>query len=482
MKKIYLILSAAALLFSSSCEDAIDIVQTGEVDSDILFETVDDLQSGIYYVYGMFSYSSEIGLSSIWTDECGLGLANGGQGISDGSYGFVMTSGSSFASGIFEENYDVINIANRLILAGEEITPEEGEEDTYNNIMAEAHALRAFAYFQLLTYFSPDITDDDELGVMLFDYIPNIADQLPRVTNGEVFDFINDDLDYAEQNIGDGTDVTYVTADFITAVRARMALYRENYTEAQTYAQQLINSYDLTSRTLYPYMWTDDVDGEVIFKFERTTVDATIASLWFSVDANITGSPFYEVGRSLFNELDTDDVRYDAIVQETSEVDSDYENSSDYYATDALIIGKYPGSEGINLLNDIKVFRVSEMYFIKAEAQVANGDLDGAAETLQEVVDARYAEGTAPTITFATEQAAWRGILKQRRIELAFEGFRYTDIKRLGEKAGVDLERDAMDCAINGACSLSSTSYKLTLPIPSSEMAANNNIEQNPEY
>ncbi len=485
MKKIFLTIFSISILFSS-CQDAVDILQDGELYPDTAYESVDELSLGLNAIYASVGYNSIIELSSVWTDECAKGFANGGQGLSDDLV-FVMNSGSGFASSIFSTYYALINRANRLIAAAEGIEPDSEDVDTYNDILAQTRALRAFAYFQLETYFSEDITDDSALGVMLFDYVPESTVQLSRVTNAEVFDFIEEDLAFAEANLEDQSEVTYVSQDFITAFRARMALYRENYTEAEAYADELIDDYTLTDINDYMYMFTDDIDGEVIFKLERTSGDSTISSLWFSVDATASGSPFYEMSRSLFNQLSENDIRYYTLVGTSSTIDDNYENSSDYLNSDILVINKYPGSEGINLLNDIKVFRVSEMYFIKAEAQIAAGDLTGAAETLQEVREARYADGAAPDMpTYANETAAWADVLAERRIELAYEGFRYTDLGRLGAKAQKQIDRDDMDCSLLSisSCTLPIDDYRFVLPIPASEIQANTAIsdQQNPGY
>src|SRR5690606_18211045 len=89
-----------------------------------------------------------------------------------------------------------------------------------------------------------------------------------------------------------------------------------------------------------------------------------------------------------------------------------------------------------------------------------------------------------PTITDA--QSAWKAILNERRVELAFEGARYLDMKRIGAKAGSEgFTRYAKDCQINGACNLPVSSYKMTLPIPVGEMNGNAVLtadSQNPGY
>ncbi|MBS1572627.1 MAG: RagB/SusD family nutrient uptake outer membrane protein, partial [Bacteroidetes bacterium] len=138
--------------------------------------------------------------------------------------------------------------------------------------------------------------------------------------------------------------------------------------------------------------------------------------------------------------------------------------------------------------NDIKVMRLSEMYLIKAEARAAAGDLAGAATNVQAI---RLARNTvAPAIpVYATPSAAWAGILAERRIEFAFEGYRFLDIKRLGNLAGQGIDRSPADYAQGsfnypGAdpVNMPLSSYKWALPIPQDEINVNPTITQNPGY
>jgi len=200
----------------------------------------------------------------------------------------------------------------------------------------------------------------------------------------------------------------------------------------------------------------------------------------------LAGSPYFEMGRSLFNLLDPADVRYDVNVAPTSLIDPDYA-VNDNPATDILVIQKYPGSEGQPLMNDLKVFRGSEMLLIRAEAYADAGAINGAtnsaAALLKQLNDARFGTDTALPV-FANETEAFAAILDARRIELAFEGHRYKDLKRLGARANKGVEKDPIDCAFNGACTLSATDYRFTFPLPIVEFNANPGLraQQNPGY
>ncbi|MGM0635560.1 MAG: RagB/SusD family nutrient uptake outer membrane protein [Bacteroidota bacterium] len=484
MKRYILLLSVVmASMTFTSCDDAIDIEQPGLLLEEDAFNSVDDLELNLSYLMGEFNHTAQIEHAAVWTDEVGIGFGNGGQGLG-GSYLFQMNSGSAFASNIWLNYNRLLNFSNRLIDGGERIEIEEGEEATVADIVAQARAIRAYAHFGLVSYFSTDITDDNALGGIILDFVPETEDHHPRRTNGDIFNFIDDDLDFAEDNLTT-TDVTFVNPDFITALRARMAIYREQYDLAEQYADDLIGSNSLSQPGEYANIWLDQANGEVLFKLRRVTGDSRIGRLFASVDATIDGSPFYEMSRALYNELEQgEDIRYDVLVHPTSEPDPNYETSPDYRNSDILLINKYPGTQ-FNHLADIKIFRLSEMYLIKAEAQIGNSDLPGAAQTLKDLRDARSIADETDLDTYNNERQAWAAVLDERRVELAYEGHRWLDLKRLRFKAQESIDRDPMDCEEYNACTIPIDDYRYTLPIPASELIPNEAIgeeDQNPNY
>jgi hypothetical protein len=493
LKNLFLIFGVFAGLVA--CNDAIEIDQPGRLDADAAFQTVADLQAGLFGVYDQFDLSPDIAFQSIFTDELSIGFDNGGQGLAD--YGFVLNAGSTAPEVFWTNGYDQLNAASRLIEASEIIEIEDGEQALFNQILGEAYALRAWGHFIMLSYFSTDYTDDNALSIINLDFVPTIDQQLLRNTNGETFALIDSDLDRANSLLSNATDdVTRINKDFIIALRARIAAYRQDYTTAASLSQQLIDKYPLANQAEYEAMFLDTSDGEVIFKLERTNNDtydgqgatgSPTAGGWAGarfafVDATLSGSPYFEMGRSLFNLMDPADIRYDVNVAPTSLIDPDYETNQNP-ATDILVIQKYPGSEGQPLMNDLKIYRASEMYLIRAEAAVAQGSLGLAAELIQDIHNARFGTTTdLPSYASATE--AYAAILTERRVELAFEGHRYLDLKRLGSRANQGVLKDAIDCAFNGACTLSASDYRFTLPLPIVEFNANPGLreQQNPGY
>ena len=320
----------------------------------------------------------------------------------------------------------------------------------------------------------------------------DIFEARPRSTNGEFYTAIGADLDMAADLINSSEGVTFMGDDFVTALKARMAAYRGDYTMADTYAASLLSTYSIADQTEYSAMFEDSDFTEVIFSLERSIGDSYdgqgtagggwAGSLFAFIDASSSGGPFMEMSRSVFNILDgTADVRLtrNLNVAESS-IDPTYQTNDNSINDDVLLVFKYPGGTQ-PLLNDLKVFRASEMLFIRAEASADAGDLTGAATFLKELRDARYGAPQALQ-SFNTQEDAFGAILDERRLELLFEGHRWVDLKRLGNRGDRAIDRDSKECENLAGCSLQNSDYRFTLPIPLSETTANSGAVQNNGY
>lgn len=502
MKKYLKISFLIALSISFyRCDNAIDINQPGRLTPEVTFETVDDLQAGLIGVYTKYDLTPEIAFNATYSDEIAEGFAGGGQG-QDSGFRYNLNAGSDAPAAFWLNGYVELNSVNRVIEGSEFVTPEATEQDRYDDILGQAYALRAFSHFQLLSYFSTDYTDDNALAVIKLDFVPTIDQKLLRNTNGEIYDLIESDLTKAASLLDRDSDPIYVSKDFVKALRARVAAYRGDYTTAAPLAQELLNKYQIADRNDYQLMFLDQSNAEIIFKLDRYlngpydgqgATGSEFAGGWAGanfafVNATVGGGAYYEFGRSLFNLFDPADIRYDVSVAPTSVVSPDYQNAVDYSQEDKLIIQKYPGSDGQFLMNDLKVFRSSEMLLILAESYADSGNLNGSSNSVASLIkdlrDKRF--GTAqPLPNYASSQEAWAAILNERRVEFAFEGHRWKDIKRLGEKANQNALRDPMDCSsFNMVCELPYSDYRFTLPIPLVEFNGNPGLreQQNPGY
>jgi len=488
MKKIKnIFLAIGSLLFISSCSDALDIVQEGEIYREDAFKTVTDLRNYLNGdVYSRIDNTEEIAFTSIFTDEVGIGPSNGGQDKE--LHRFQLNANSGEPAGIWSSHYTVINRVNRLLeFSNLVVTSTPAELAAKNAVLAEARALRAYSYIQLVSFFSVDPANPNALGVILVTTPekPNVVQERPRVSNQLIYDLIESDFSFAEANLAStATNYKFVTQKFISAARARMYLYRKDYVKAKQYATLATGA--LSTAAAYNGLWADTAQGECIFAASRPSGGTwgNIGSTWYFNVTSATGGCFLDMGRNLFNLYNQypNDVRRINWVDATAQINPNYATDINYVSNDILPINKYPGKPSQQLRNDLKLFRNSEMVLILAECEVASSNFAAAATLVRSIRTARATGQPLPV--YATAQAAWADILLERRKELAFEGHRYLDIKRLAALAGNQgITRDNTDDDIaDQPLTLALSDYRFTLPIPQLEVAGNVTIQQNSGY
>ncbi|WP_185290058.1 RagB/SusD family nutrient uptake outer membrane protein [Chryseobacterium lactis] len=511
-------------LLMNSCNDSIDIVQDGESYENQI-TTVTQLTTYLTgSVYNLLEPSNANYLTAVITDELAPGIGSGGQEFQ--LHRFFIDSNDTYTASIWSNNYLVINRVNHILKVAEQVKPANAaEQTTYNKALAQARAIRAYCYLQLETYFSTDMKNENALGVMWLEGAPVGADifsfSSPRISNKAIYDRITADLDYARgilpymksdapstNNPALNSDSRfYASKDFVNAVAARFNLYRGNYALAKQYAQDVMSNVNFnltvatpmttstsgaigssswntawysTSGAFNPYrqMWGDLNRGEIIFALNRlpTGAGAAIGTYYNTNSSSITGAVMWFWGKNLYNAFNVNgDVRKYAYLDPSS---------NPYLADNYFVIDKFPGKPGAATRNDVKVFRLSEMQFILAEAAVEEGNFAQAATYVNNVRTARAYSGTPVTPAYANKQAAYADILKERRVELALEGHRYIDLKRLATTAGVTMDRDLTADDYIPTSNLPNNSYKYTLPIPLAELTGNPAMagQQNPGY
>lgn len=494
MKKIFKLSLFALFVGMISCEDATDITQESELDETKAYQTVDDLQSGMLGVmaaYGPAAAANGDGdsilFNDLFTDNIKRGAASSGQGNQE--YSFILQPNTSFAASIWGNRYATINFANRVLRAWDRIFPdltEDADITRANHIRGQLLAMRALCHFDLFQYFTPNYQNPSGPAIIIMNFVPEITQVFPRNTVAEVNEFINADLAEAAALLDDMTPAVFAAEtgfasadyvyfpnpDMVKATTARAALTQGNYTLAQTMAEELLDDYPLSNPVDYAAIFTDAAafETELIFALSRVTGDAGVTGLYYANDPGEDGSPFYEGANGLFNLYDDDDIRKEVNFLPGSS------------AGGQILIGKYPGSDDGPRINDIKIFRGSEMQLILAECLARAGNLTGAADAIDDLRDERD-DPTATPATYASLPAALTDILLERRKELAFEGHRYLDLKRLGTELGIGISRNELDCAsFSAPCELPAGDYRFTLPIPRTELSPNPTIEQNPNY
>lgn len=130
--------------------------------------------------------------------------------------------------------------------------------------------------------------------------------------------------------------------------------------------------------------------------------------------------------------------------------------------------------------NSIIKLRLSDIMLLKAEALAWNGEPEQAAEIVDQI-RARVDLPDLPSSVRSSRDEMIDAVLKERRLELAFEGHRLFDLirnEKLQEVMNTINDRD--EGRLSQVRPFTEESEKL--PIPQTVLDANTNLEQNPGY
>jgi hypothetical protein len=119
--------------------------------------------------------------------------------------------------------------------------------------------------------------------------------------------------------------------------------------------------------------------------------------------------------------------------------------------------------------------RLADILLLKAEALNETGDVAGAAALVNQV----RTRVSLPNTAAGTQADMRLAIEKERRLELAFEGIRWFDLKRTGRAVAVI---NAVTNFGGGSSPYSIAPYQLLWPIPQAELDKNSQLTQNQGY
>ena len=143
---------------------------------------------------------------------------------------------------------------------------------------------------------------------------------------------------------------------------------------------------------------------------------------------------------------------------------------------------KYAGKSGFPAgVVDAKVLRTAEVLLNRAETYYRSGNIKSALADLNLLKSNRI---TGYVSAVLSGQPLLDEILLQRRLELAFEGDRFWDLKRRNEPVNRSTFGDRADGtgmpAVFG--NLPVGNFRFNIPIPQSELNFNTNLKQVPGY
>lgn len=411
---------------------------------------------------------------------------------------------ASDASGNWQDNYYIIANANLMIETIPSLmeTATEEERAQMNEYMGEAYFARALAHFDLTLKYCKDYEPSSaasDLGVpVLTKYVPSAdASTYPaRSTMEETYKQIVSDLGKATDMITTPGEVcsNYVTVDVVKALKARVALQMHDWATASSMAKSLIDEgkYSLISdKAEYRDMWVNDNGTETIWQtYMDITEKASASGIGNYLIADTDGKwelfkPDYIPESGILDAYDKEnDIRFDAYF-------SKERLNTGIGEVELYLCHKYPGNPDTytgktTYYNMQKVFRISEMYLIAAEAYANAGDNESASKMLNDLRKKRIANWVD---TDYTGSALMSEIQQERWKELFCEGYRIMDLKRwnvaMKRTPAQDKNYIVLPDAPNGEKMVKEVGdYRFVWPIPQAEIDANPQIrdQQNPGY
>jgi hypothetical protein len=372
-------------------------------------------------------------------------------------------------------HYGAINAMNIIIAGIDDLEDETATQAERDQIKGEAYFMRALNYFDLIrtkAYEPGREVDGWTEGVIIrTEPTENLesADFRERASNTEVYNLILADLQEAASLLDENerqtnTPSAFVSEAAVKALQARVNLYLRNWEAAEAAAEAALAE---TSAALV----TADSDGAALVSawsavshpesiFEVTFTAGTDGAV---TNSNASLQSLTDPSRAGFY----DAVPTDDLIAAHEAGDARLALYEDFtVGTEALqYITKYTGTSAQDV-DRAPVFRVSEMFLILAEARAEQNDASGALDALNTLRNARgLGDYSGSDIV---DQ-----VYRERRVELAFEGHRFFDLKR----RGLDIPKPQQPFNV-----LPYTDFRILAPLPQSEVDESPVLVQNPGY
>ncbi|MFI8377436.1 RagB/SusD family nutrient uptake outer membrane protein [Leeuwenhoekiella sp. NPDC079379] len=465
----FCLLLIMTLGFAVSCEEFLEEQPSTIIDSNYIYTTEEGLKSGVVSLYKInrdrYDNSIEDYMGGVLIpSRSDLAFNRSGYLGLIGRYERAVSPvdlGANFASSLFWKHYyNLANKATDIINAAEVI--EGVDDEVRNKIIAEAKFFRAEAYFYLYRMYNNIYVTTESTTV---DNAFNVIDA--KSTDEEVFALLNSDLSFAIDNLEWTDTFGRVTKGTAKHVKAKVAMWQGDWTEAKNQAVSLIEEgpHSLVENTADVFAGDRNHDealfvvqsqNDVLGGGDNTMINANFVTQYFQIpgiEANVEqgGRGFSRILPNLYllglldedpNDTRNDDTYFrleyfytsgDNIGEKIdiySPITDTYPEGNDYaryYQRLHPSCLKYAqeddDSESYLQRSNILVYRLAETYLIAAEAILrSTGDP-------LPYINAVRNRAKAADLTVVDEQA----ILDERARELAFEGQRFFTLKRMGQ-------------------------------------------------
>jgi hypothetical protein len=512
MKKLIYKLSVIVglvLMLGSCSEDFLDKPVYGVLAADDYFETEAELQEGVFACYDILQWSVAPDWNSMYvvksfpSDESHAGGGSDSdqppyQQLDDYSY----TAENKPIEHSFKAMYFGIMRANAIINSA------VGDTPTKTQMIAEAKALRAYFYFELVSMWG---------GVPLRLTLPKPSEYaIAKSTPEEIYAQIHKDLTEAIPDLPKKSQYSAamrfrMSQGTAWALKGKAYLYQQKYTESSSAFDNVINSNEYGLATDYSKLFLKESEYGTESLLEIGYVN-TAGYDWGSfqwggnraMENNINwqlmgprgdyfkgGSsglqggwgfnyPTAKMAQAFDDEGDL--VRKNASLLSVADLRSkfggdwteDWTKPNPVWGMEGYFRLKYgtltaetggPVTE-LNYGTNVRLIRYADVLLMAAEAKLLAGNVAGGQVHFNLV---RTRAGLAnKTLTLDA-------IKTERRLELAFEGFRFLDLVRWGDAATV---LKSQGFSKNGNFVEKHKLY----PIPAAEVNNNDKITQNPGW
>jgi hypothetical protein len=480
MKKLIYIFSGLLIVGTSCKKEQLDLYPYNQIETSQAFNTEADVTLAVNGMYeGIRSSGSYyVGTWNIMGDVLADNLVLNTQGRLSLKDFYQWQYNGDNTLGLFAGGYTIIRRAN-AILENIDKFPAGAFRD---NAKGEALAVRGMVYFDMARVYSKTYTNASASDLT----VPYITTTDPTIMPGMepvkgFYDKVVADLTQAAELVAaaNGAQPVYrFSKTSVQAILSRVQLYKGDYQGVIAAANAAVGATpNVGTLSTFPSIWTDasgtTIGNGVLLKVRNTTVDninTPGVNYYQAVSGQIKSE--YLVDYDLYQQYTDADVRKATYIRPGTFNGVTYNN-----------IVKWAGRGGTNPAGvvDGKVIRTAEVLLNRAEAYYRTSNEAGALTDLQLLKRNRYTGYVDETLS---GQALLAEILRQRRLELAFEGDRFWDLKRRNEPVQRSGKGDRADGTGTGPLfsTLPAGDYRFNLPIPQSEVNFNNNIRQNTGY
>ncbi|GAA5220000.1 RagB/SusD family nutrient uptake outer membrane protein [Membranihabitans marinus] len=487
IKQLFILFTLSVASFS--CTDVLDVEPTSVITTASFWQTENDAQGalvGMYVNLRTIATTDLYVLGEARSDVLTLGIVGGG----GWDKYYFNTLHADNAGPSWQNFYSLINSANLIIKYVPDI--DFASEENKNNILAQAYAMRAYAYYVMTRTWG-----DLPLRIEPTESTDAEVTQIERSSQAEIFTLIKSDIDQANQLFPDNsihTDRSFWSKPGVNALKADVYLWSAKVlgggqSDLQT-ALSAISEVESADVALLD-------DYASVFAYENKGNDEIIMAARFAefevgnnyhkdlylinsaIPSNITAETRALIGpvgggnniirptdfmKSLY---DVTDSRKDATFYEIFTLD-DNGQPTVYYTTIGTK-GSGTVSGGARLyVDDYIIYRYADILLMKAEIKNAL-DQDPSTEINQILMRAYGDNFAGKEFVSGTKAENDAFILEERLRELAFEGKRWWDLIRF-------------DKVLEMVPTLNNDSDKLLWPISSSILSLETKVTQNPGY